>query len=350
MSSWAQWTAKTIMLTAGFAAAGTGVTTAAFAQTAGNLPGPGLLTSGAGSVAGGNQASIPITLPVNVCGNAAAVLGLATAGCQGGASAIGSGVGVPSMTTSGTGSVGGGNQVSVPVKAPVDVCGNAVGNAKAHCAGGALAPKGGGKTSMVTNGSGSVLGGNQVSVPVTAPVDVCGNSVAVLGLAGAACQGGSTVGNVISGVRHATGQCGCLKGSDANTPLLTAYTSRTAPPAKAALASFERPATATPSDPFNPAPQAPGAVKSATGKAALGTLPLVAGLPSLAGLSSLPSLAATPGAGMLLPQSSLSASNGAGMSTTSFFILAGGVLLAGISALKLSGRRARAIRGGKAAA
>lgn len=331
MSSWVHWTAKTLMLTAGFAAAGTGLSTAAFAQTAGNQPGPaGMVTSGNGSVGSGNQVSIPITVPVDVCGNAAAVLGVAIAGCQGGSTATdASGTGAPTLVTSGNGAVGSGNQVSVPVTAPIDLCGNAIGNAKAHCAGGATASKGGGEGKLVTSGNGSVLGGNQVSAPVTAPVDVCGNSVAVLGLAGAACKGGAVVGG-IPGIGHGA-QCGCLKGSDANTPLLAAYKSGAVKQGTVMLASAVRPSFGVPT----------------AGTVSRGTLPLVAGLPSLAGLSSLSSLASTPGAGMLMPQSALSSASGAGMSTTSFFTLAGGVLLAGISALKLSGRRARAIRGGR---
>jgi ChpA-C len=43
-------------------------------------------TSGAGGVLSGNQAVIPISIPVNACGNSLAVLGLAGSGCRGGAS------------------------------------------------------------------------------------------------------------------------------------------------------------------------------------------------------------------------------------------------------------------------
>ncbi|MEV0619670.1 chaplin family protein [Nonomuraea sp. NPDC050404] len=43
------------------------------------------VTSGNGSVLGGNQLHLPVSVPVNVCGNAVAVIGGATAGCKGGA-------------------------------------------------------------------------------------------------------------------------------------------------------------------------------------------------------------------------------------------------------------------------
>jgi hypothetical protein len=219
MTAWVHWTAKTIMLTAGLAAAGGGLSTAAFAQTG---PGGSAVTSGMGSVGGGNQVFAPITVPVNVCGNAVAVLGIADAGCRGGA----------------------------------DVHGHS-----------------GGPT-MVTSGMGSVLGGNQVKAPVTVPVDACGNSVAVLGIAGAGCKGGASVGS--------TGSCGCTGGSGAISSLLPFYRPGTS------LASYDIPASAH-----------SGAMPAAT----------------------------------------LSADENGGMSDATFFTLVGGVLLAGISALKISGRR-----------
>ena len=90
MRTWAHWTAKTVMLTAAFAAAGSGLPGvgllgAAFAASAG----AGGSTSGLGSVLGGHQASAPISAPVDVCGSAVAVLGLGPGGCQGGASVAG---------------------------------------------------------------------------------------------------------------------------------------------------------------------------------------------------------------------------------------------------------------------
>ncbi|HLH59332.1 MAG TPA: chaplin family protein [Streptosporangiaceae bacterium] len=50
-------------------------------------------------------------------------------------------------------------------------------------------------STWVTSGNGSILGGNQIFIPINIPVDVCGNAVAVLGIAGAGCQGGSSVNN-----------------------------------------------------------------------------------------------------------------------------------------------------------
>lgn len=46
-----------------------------------------------------------------------------------------------------------------------------------------------------TSGKGGVLSGNQVVAPISIPVNVCGNAVAVLGNAGASCKGGASVKN-----------------------------------------------------------------------------------------------------------------------------------------------------------
>ncbi|WP_219467594.1 chaplin family protein [Nonomuraea rhizosphaerae] len=152
-------------------------------------------TSGNGSVLGGNQINAPISAPVNACGVSAAVVGKATAGCKGGATVRNSGKG--GNLTSGDGSVLGGNQINAPVSAPVNVCGNAAaifGAATAGCKGGASVanPSSGGN---VTSGRGSVLGGNQILAPISAPINVCGNAVAVVGTAFAGCKGGASVHN-----------------------------------------------------------------------------------------------------------------------------------------------------------
>lgn len=154
-------------------------------------------TSGRHSILGGNQVFLPITAPVNVCGNSAAVLGEAVAGCAGGAKVAPGrpghgGYGRGGGRTSGAHSILGGNQVHAPVSVPVNVCGNAVGNAAAACKGGASAAGGSGAGGGRTSGRGSIGGGNQVHAPVTIPVDVCGNAVAVLGDAAAGCMGGSS--------------------------------------------------------------------------------------------------------------------------------------------------------------
>jgi ChpA-C len=317
MHSWAKWTAKTVLVTTGFAAAGGGLAGAAFAGTgtsAGNI-----------SVLGGNQVNVPVSIPIDICGNAAALLGIAAAGCQGGAEVTGAASGVTGPAThglsagdlsAGNGSVASGSIVKIPVAVAANACGNAVGNATAQCQGGVSVPLGGGLLGgsvaggsvaggSVAGGSGgvprqaglsagnvSVGSGNQVQIPVTVPANICGNAVAILGDSSAGCTGGASL-----GARHEEGANG-------------------------------------------------KSVLSATQLAGLGTLPGAASLPTLAGLSSLPELQGLTGGGALLPASTLSALQGnvagGGMSSDSFVTLAVGALLAGAAALKLAGRRAGA--------
>jgi hypothetical protein len=184
-----------------------------------------MTTAGNSGILNGNQAQVPVQVPVNVCGNSvAAVLALANAQCDGGADAdINSddkggahhgkqeASAVSDMTTVGNSGIGNGNQLQVPVQVPVNVCGNSVAAvlalANAQCDGGADADinsddKGGahhGKqeasavSDMTTVGNEGILNGNQAEIPVQVPVNVCGNSVAaVLAMANAQCDGGAS--------------------------------------------------------------------------------------------------------------------------------------------------------------
>ncbi|MFE9107366.1 chaplin family protein [Actinomadura geliboluensis] len=46
-----------------------------------------------------------------------------------------------------------------------------------------------------TSGNGSILGGNQVIVPISAPINVCGNNIITVGITSASCKGGASVHN-----------------------------------------------------------------------------------------------------------------------------------------------------------
>lgn len=155
-------------------------------------------TSGSNGVGSGNQVNVPVKVPVDACGNAVAVIGHALAECQGGASVTGGDRDAMSGSrTSGRDGVLSGNQATVPVKAPVDVCGNAVGaigGALAQCQGGASVAGGDDAgAGSYTSGKHGVLSGNQVNVPVKVPVNACGNSVSVVGVSLAHCPGGASV-------------------------------------------------------------------------------------------------------------------------------------------------------------
>jgi len=82
MTSWAKWTTMTVLMTTGFAAAGAGLPGAAFAGTSGG-------NAGNVSVLSGNRVSPPVSIPIDVCGIAIAVIGSADANCPGGAMVTG---------------------------------------------------------------------------------------------------------------------------------------------------------------------------------------------------------------------------------------------------------------------
>jgi hypothetical protein len=226
----------------------------------GALTAGALLASGAGAHAhptmvstdnvgllNGTQALVPIQAPINVCGNAVAVAGIAGAGCQGGSAASLDPewsfhryqLDNSQMVTSDNVGIGNGTQVYAPIQAPVNVCGNAVavaGAAAAGCQGGADADQDGGHKgkghgkghghgkpghgkpghdpyqtyeqvdapgaevvatsagdpTMITSGNLGVLNGTQALVPIQVPINVCGNAISVLGVATAGCEGGAT--------------------------------------------------------------------------------------------------------------------------------------------------------------
>ncbi|QYC45802.1 hypothetical protein Nocox_41300 [Nonomuraea coxensis DSM 45129] len=183
-------------------------------------------TSGDASVLGGNQVDLPISLPIDISGNSVAAIGAAQAASQGGATAVeGRGNGIPNRT-SGNASVGGGNQINVPITAPVNACGNAVsliGVSDAGCKGGATARTQGrgGAGGNRTSGNASVLGGNQVTAPITAPINVCGNAIAIFGAATAGCKGGAEVHNTGRGAggNRTSGNASVLGGNQVVAPI-----------------------------------------------------------------------------------------------------------------------------------
>ena len=53
--------------------------------------------------------------------------------------------------------------------------------------------QGGGRGGHNNIGNINVLSGNNINIPITIPIDICGNAIAVLGFAEAGCQGGAGV-------------------------------------------------------------------------------------------------------------------------------------------------------------
>ncbi|MFI6579395.1 chaplin family protein [Nocardiopsis sp. NPDC050513] len=155
-------------------------------------------TDGSGGVASGNQIIVPVDVQAGLCGNSLAVLGISSAECDQVSQVLyeASGQGA---STDGSGGVASGNQIIVPVDAAVDACGNAVavgGLSEADCVEvvEALEEESASGSGASTDGSGGVASGNQIIVPVDAAIDICGNSVAVLGASSAEC---TTIINII---------------------------------------------------------------------------------------------------------------------------------------------------------
>ncbi|TQN33201.1 small secreted domain DUF320 [Haloactinospora alba] len=94
-------------------------------------------------------------------------------------------------STSGNGSIGGGNQVDADADVPVNLCGNAVavlGVAGAKCEDSGAKVEEGDSGDTSTSGDGSIVGGNQADADADVPVNGCGNAVGVAGNAGADCE------------------------------------------------------------------------------------------------------------------------------------------------------------------
>jgi hypothetical protein len=153
-------------------------------------------------VLSGNTVQAPVDVPVNVCGNTVNVVGLlnpatgnSCANQGGGNGHSGGGGASADGHASDSPGVLSGNTVQAPVHVPVNVCGNTVnvvgvGNSAEgnDCAnqGGNGGGDGGASGDGYTSDSPGVLSGNAVQAPVHVPVNVCGNTVNVVGVGNSA--------------------------------------------------------------------------------------------------------------------------------------------------------------------
>nr|WP_221380915.1 chaplin family protein [Actinoplanes polyasparticus] len=153
----------------------------------------------------GTQAYLPVTVPVNVVGNAAAVGGFA--------SAQGAGVNrtestnrrddrrwdSPTQVTGSNFGIGNGTQIYAPVDVPINICGNSLAilgfaQSSAVCAndlsgrggrnfgfGRKESAQGGHGVTQATGQNVGIANGTQLLAPISLPVNLAGNSAAVLG-------------------------------------------------------------------------------------------------------------------------------------------------------------------------
>ncbi|WP_047870406.1 chaplin [Nocardiopsis sp. RV163] len=156
-------------------------------------------TSGSGGIGSGNQIVVPVDVEAELCGNSIAILGISSATCTQVSEVLYEASGQGGAATDGSGGVASGNQIVVPVDAAIDACGNSVavgGISQAECVEvvEVLEEESADAPTTRTDGSGGVASGNQIVVPVDAAIDICGNSVAVLGGSSAKC---TTIINII---------------------------------------------------------------------------------------------------------------------------------------------------------
>jgi hypothetical protein len=106
-----------------------------------------------------------------------------------------------------------GTQVFAPIQAPINLCGIAAavgGTATAGCEGGSTAIQGLQDVKMISAGNTGILNGTQVYAPIQAPINLCGVAVSVLGDATAGCEGGSKA--IIGKGKDHGGHQGCHSG------------------------------------------------------------------------------------------------------------------------------------------
>ncbi|MFI5495424.1 chaplin family protein [Actinoplanes sp. NPDC051859] len=154
-------------------------------------------SSGNVGIGNGTQIAAPIDVPINVCGNSLSILGLAgsQAACMNGGGKHTEGV---RQDTGGNVGVLNGTQVALPVHVPVNLTGNAASLLGVASAAGASQNESGhmgGGVKQDSNGNVGILNGTQVAAPITVPINVCGNALAVLGVADAAAACSNGTGN-----------------------------------------------------------------------------------------------------------------------------------------------------------
>jgi hypothetical protein len=183
------------MTTGGLLISGFGMATA---QAATGASADGSASNSPGLLAG-NLIEIPVNLPVNACGDTVNVIGILDSvtgnSCHNGGAAGSGGAGASADgVAKNSPGAGSGNLIEIPINAPVNVCGDslsvvgianpATGNACANEAGSHGSGEGAGASAGgVAKNSPGIGSGNLISIPINAPVNVCGDSVSVVGIA-----------------------------------------------------------------------------------------------------------------------------------------------------------------------
>jgi hypothetical protein len=147
-------------------------------------------------IANGTQIYSPINVPINACGNSIALLGGAwSQGLCANEIRGESGHATESVWQGNGGNTGilNGTQLYAPINMPVNLSGNsiaALGSANSRAISGnqiESAQDGwGNQTTQINGHNTGILNGTQIVAPINAPINVCGNSLGILGSASSA--------------------------------------------------------------------------------------------------------------------------------------------------------------------
>jgi hypothetical protein len=145
----------------------------------------------------GTQIYAPVNIPINICGNAFSLLGHANAhaACANGGRWQIEGV---RQNSSGNNGIANGTQIYAPFSMPVNLAGNSdalLGHSNAAAV--AHNESGHGGIDQDSSDNNGILNGTQFAAPVNIPINVCGNALGILGEANAAaaCSNGGGLGD-----------------------------------------------------------------------------------------------------------------------------------------------------------
>ncbi|MFF2677842.1 chaplin family protein [Arthrobacter koreensis] len=204
------------------------------------------VTSGSDGLLSGTQITAPITIPVNLGTNSLAILGEANTettseaatpgmGTETGTPAAGTGPVTSGPATSGSDGLLSGTQITAPITIPVNLGTNSLailGEANTETTSEAATPAAdtatgtpAAGTGPATSGSGGLLSGTQITAPITIPVNLGTNSLAVLGEANTTSEAATPAADTATGTPAAgtepvtSGSDGLLSGTQITAPI-----------------------------------------------------------------------------------------------------------------------------------
>jgi hypothetical protein len=183
-------------------------------------------------IGNGTQVYLPINVPVNVVGNAVGVLGEANAAGAGvngrkTESAHTNDAHRPGQNSWDNNGILNGTQIYAPIDIPINICGNSLAllgeaNSQAVCrndVGGRHGTESGWAANQNSTDNNGILNGTQLYAPISLPVNLAGNSVSVLGESNAAAQAINESGHGDGVKQNSSDGNGILNGTQIAAPI-----------------------------------------------------------------------------------------------------------------------------------